>query len=165
MKNLAALLLGGLIVAACGSNTSSMMSPAPTSPSTPATLSGSWSGTSKDSTGQNSLSWTVTQNGTNLTGTMNVSDSGIGMMGSGTMSGTVNGQMVAFHMAVPSGGFSGAMSPCAMGLDGQATMSADGHTMTGTYSGSMSGMMAGGMMGPMQPCGGSVTSGQFTLTR
>ncbi len=42
-------------------------------------------------------------------------------------------------------------------------MSADGHTMTGTYTGAMPGMMSGGMMG--QSCGGAMNNGQFTLTR
>jgi hypothetical protein len=55
------------------------------------------------------------------------------------------------------------MSSCALGVDGQATMSSGGHTMTGTYSGTMSGMMSGGMMG--QSCGGAMNNGQFTLTR
>ncbi|MGE5360742.1 MAG: hypothetical protein ACM3NQ_17130 [Bacteroidales bacterium] len=50
-----------------------------------------------------------------------------------------------------------------MAVNGQATMSADGHTMTGTYSGGLSGMMSGGMMG--QSCGGAMNNGQFTLTR
>ncbi len=165
MKSLAALLLGGLIGVSCSGMSSSMMSPSPTSPTNLTTMTGTWAGTSTDSTGQDSLSWVVTQTGASVSGTMNVSDSAIGMMGAGTMSGTVNGQTVAFHMAVPSGGFSGAMSACSMGLDGQATMSADGHTMTGTYSGTMSGMMPGGMMGQMQPCGGAMNNGQFTLTR
>ncbi len=109
------------------------------------------------------MSWTVTQNGSGLTGTMGMSDTTRSMMGNGTMTGTVNGNTVTFHMSVPTGGFSGMMSSCSMGLDGQATMSTDGHTMTGTYAGNMSGMMSGGMMG--QACGGAMNNGQFTLTR
>jgi hypothetical protein len=77
--------------------------------------------------------------------------------------GTVNGLGVSFHMGIPNGGFSGMMSSCSMGMDGQATMSNDGHTMTGTYSGSMAGMMSGVMMN--QSCGGSMANGHFTLTR
>ncbi|MGE5361642.1 MAG: hypothetical protein ACM3NQ_21715 [Bacteroidales bacterium] len=126
-------------------------------------MTGTWSGSSTDTTGQETMIWTVAQNGTSMTGTMNLSDTGRGMMGNGAMTGTVNGSTVTFHMQVPTGGFSGAMSPCSMGMDGQATVSADGHTMTGTYSGSMSGMMAGGMMN--QSCGGAMNSGRFTLTR
>ncbi len=165
MKKLAALLLGGVIGVACSGTSSNSMPLSPMLPSNFTTMTGTWTGTSTDSTGQDSLSWTVAQSGANLTGTTSVSDSAIGMMGSGTMNGTVNGQALTFHMAVPSGGFSGAMASCSMGVDGQATMSADGRTMTGTYSGAMSGMMPGGMMGQMQSCGGAMTNGQFTLTR
>jgi hypothetical protein len=82
------------------------------------------------------------------------------MMGNGSMQGTISGSTVTFHMAVPNGGFGGMMSSCSMGMDGQATMSQDGHTMTGTYSGNMSGMMS-----QMQSCGGTMNNGQFTLTR
>jgi len=74
-----------------------------------------------------------------MTGTMNFSDTGRNIMGNGSMQGTINGSSVTFHMSVPNGGFTGTMSSCSMGVDGQATMSDDGHTMTGTYSGSMSG--------------------------
>jgi hypothetical protein len=109
------------------------------------------------------MTWTVAQNGTVMTGTMNISDMGRGMAGNGSMQGTVNGSTMAFHMTVPNGGFDGTMSSCTMGVDGQATMSSDGHTMTGTYSGNMSGMMSGGMMG--QSCGSTMNNGQFTLTR
>jgi hypothetical protein len=107
--------------------------------------------------------WTVTQNGTSVTGTMSVSDASRNMMGTGSLQGTLMGSTATFHMSVANGGFSGAMSGCSMGVDGQATMSEDGHTMTGTYSGSMSGMMSGGMMN--QPCGGAMTNGRFTLSR
>jgi hypothetical protein len=76
------------------------------------------------------------------------------------MQGTISGSTVTFHMAVPNGGFSGMMSSCVMGIDGQATISDDARTMTGTSSGNMSGMMSS-----MQSCGGAMNNGQFTLTR
>jgi hypothetical protein len=47
-----------------------------------------------------------------------------------------------------------------MAVDGQAQMSGDGHTMTGTYSGKMSGMMSS-----MPSCGAAMNNGRFTLTR
>jgi hypothetical protein len=152
----------GLLVSACGESSS------PASPSTmPSTslssMTGSWTGTSADSTGQEKMGWTVTQTGNSMTGTMSFSDSNRSMMGNGSMQGTINGSTVTFHMSVPSGGFSGMMSSCSMGIDGQATMSDDGHTMTGTYSGGMSGMMSGGMMN--QSCGSGMSNGHFTLTR
>ena len=163
MRYLGLVILTATLATACGANTS-----APVSPSairTPSVLSaaGTWSGTSTDTTGSAQLSWTVTQNGTDMTGTMSVGNTGRSMMGTGTMRGTVNGQALTFHMDVPSGGFSGMMSACSMGVDGQGTMSADGHTLTGTYSGSLVGMMTAGMMN--QSCGGAMNNGQFTMTR
>ncbi len=126
-------------------------------------MTGTWSGSSADSTGQDTMTWTITQGGTSVTGTTNISDTGRGMMGTGSMHGTVNGRTMTFHMDVGSGGFSGMMSSCSMAMDGQATMSEDGHTMTGTYGGNMSGMMSGSMAN--HTCGGPMNNGQFTLTR
>jgi hypothetical protein len=156
-------LLVALLTSACGGSTSSPVVPSSGAPPSQASMTGSWSGSSADSTGPESMAWAVTQDGTSVTGTMSFSDTGRSMMGTGSMRGTVNGKTVTFHMDVPNGGFSGMMSSCSMGMDGQATMSDDGHTMTGTYSGTMSGMMSGGMMN--QSCGGAMTNGHFTLTR
>jgi hypothetical protein len=161
MRYLGFALLAGLVASGCGGS-SSPVSPSASS-ANPSTMTGVWSGTSADSTGQEKMGWTVTQNGNTMTGTMNFSDTGRNMMGNGSMQGTINGSSVTFHMSVPNGGFTGTMSSCSMGVDGQATMSNDGHTMTGTYSGSMSGMMSGGMMN--QSCGGAMNNGTLTLTR
>jgi hypothetical protein len=160
MRYLTVVLLAGFAASACSSGSSSPASPSSNFLPTAASLSGTWSGSSADSTGSESMIWAVTQNGTAMTGTMNFSDAGRGMMGTGSMRGTVNGQTVTFHMDVPNGGFSGMMSPCSMGMDGQATMSSDGRTMTGTYAGTMSGMMSS-----MQSCGSAMNNGRFTLTR
>jgi hypothetical protein len=151
-------------IAACGGGPSSPAAPTPTTPSSSLTsLAGTWTGTSSDTSGSDAMSWTLAQNNNAMSGTMSISDTKRSMMGNGSMQGTVNGSAMTFHMSVPSGGFSGMMSTCAMSVDGQATVSSDGHTMTGTYSGSMSGMMSGGMMG--QSCGSAMTGGAFTLTR
>ncbi len=163
MRISALVVFGVLIVAACGGSTSSPAIPTPTATGSLTSLSGTWTGTSSDTSGQDKMTWTLTQNTNAMTGTMNISDTARSMMGNGSMQGTVSGSTMTFHMTVPTGGFDGMMSSCAMGVDGQATMSSDGHTMTGTYSGNMSGMMSGGMMG--QACGGAMNNGQFTLTR
>ncbi len=162
MRSLLLALVAGFAIAACGGNAASPVSPSAAPPSSSA-LTGTWSGTSADTTGPETITCTLTQNGTTLSGTMAFNDSQRNMMGNGVMQATVNGQTVTFHMGVPNGGFSGMMSSCIMSADGQATISADGHTMTGTYSGSMSGMMSGGMMG--RSCGGTMGNGHFTLTR
>ncbi len=163
MKVLPLALLAALLASACGGSSSPAAPSAPPSTGNVSSMTGSWTGTSADSTGPEKMSWTVNQDGSTMTGTMSLADTGRGMMGNGTMRGTVNGGTVSFHMDVPDGGFSGMMSSCSMSVDGQATLSSDGHTMTGTYSGSMSGMMSGGMMG--RPCGGTMSNGHFTLTR
>lgn len=154
MKQIATVVLLGLLGSACGG---SMTSPSSSS------VAGTWAGTSRDTIGQQTMGWTLTQNGNSLSGTMIWSDTGRAMMGDGNMTGTVNGNTVTFHMSVPMNGFTGMMSSCSMAADGEATMSADGRTMTGTYSGTMTGMMSGGMMG--QSCGGAMNNGQFRLTR
>jgi len=156
------ILSAGLFLPACSSTSS------PVSPSTPtasaAIVSGTWAGTTTDSTGSTSAVWTVTQTATTVTGKMSMSDDVRSMMGNGAMSGTMNGKALTFHMAVPTGGFTGMMAMCSVVMDGQGMMSDDGHTMTGTYSGSFSGMMSN-MMGSQQSCGGVMSSGTFSMTR
>ena len=156
-------LVASLALTACGGGSSVSPGSPSSPPTTSSSLTGTWSGSSADTTGSEAMIWTVTQNGNSMTGMMNFSDTARGMMGNGSMQGTINGSTVTFQMSVPNGGFSGMMSSCSMGMNGQATLSADGHTMTGTYSGTMSGMMSGGMMN--QSCGGAMNNGHFTVTR
>lgn len=164
MKGLffACLLPAALFVAAC-SSTTSPVSPTPASNSN--LVSGTWSGTASDSTGSAADVWTISQAGATVTGTMSMSDNTRNMMGSGTMRGTMSGRSFSFHMDVKAGGFSGMMSTCGMVMDGQGMMSDDGHTMTGSYTGAFSGMMSSGMSGMMQPCGGTMGNGTFSMTR
>ncbi len=157
MRSLGLSILSAILMASCGTSSS------PAAPTTGVQLSsvaGRWSGPSSDTTGQETLTWTVTQLGTALAGTTSIGDTSRGLTGTGLMDGTVNGHSVTFQMQVPNGGFAGMMAPCSMSMNGQATMSEDGHTLTGTYSGNMNGMMA-----QMQSCGGAMSNGHFTLTR
>jgi len=163
MRGFIPAIIGLLFVSACAGSPATPAAPSPTSSPTLTSLSGTWVGTSADSTGKENMTWAVTQSGTAMSGTMNITDTSRSMMGNGSMQGTVSGSTVTFHMTVPSGGFTGTMSPCSMLVDGQGQMSGDGHTMTGTYSGNMSGMMSG-MMSTVS-CGGAMGNGQFTLTR
>ena len=169
MRNIVLAFVVGLTTAACGGAANSPMAPSPVAPSTPSgatplNVTGSWLGTSTDSTGGEQMGLILTQNGTTVTGPMSFADPTRTMMGNGTMQGTLSGNTMTFHMTIPTGGFNGSMSPCSMGMDGTATIPADGMTMTGTYAGQMSGMMSG-MMGQQQPCGGAMTNGQFTMKR
>ena len=158
------LMLAAVVASACGGSPSrSLVSPA-TGPGNALSLTGSWSGSSSDTTGSDQIVCTLTQNGSTITGTMSLSDNARGMMGRGSMQGTMTGNRVTFHMNVPTGGFSGAMGPCSMGVDAVVDVSDDGRSMTGTYGGAMSGMMAG-MMSQPQSCGGVMSNGRLTLTR
>jgi len=167
MRILSLALFLSVAAAGCGGTTSSPTSPSLLPSGSVAAMAGTWSGTSADTTGQETMTWTVSQTGNTVTAKTNVSDNGRNMMGTGTMQGSLNGRTMTYHMNVPNGGFTGMMSSCAMSIDGQATMSEDGHTMTGTYTGTMSGMMSqgSGMMSQTQSCGGAMNNGQFTLTR
>jgi hypothetical protein len=163
MRRSILVVISLMFVSACAGSASLPAAPTPTAAATLTSLSGTWIGTSADSTGRENMTWALTQNGSAMTGTMNISDTSRSMMGNGSMQGTVSGSSVSFHMTVPGGGFSGTMLSCSMLVDGQGQMSDDGHTMTGTYSGNMSGMMSG-MMSTVS-CGGAMNGGQFTLTR
>lgn len=99
--------------------------------------------------GMGSPTWTLTQTGSNVTGTMSFS----GMMGqkTGMFTGTMSGEDVTFTMDMPMGSM----------MSGNCTATATGTAhvvngttvvMTGTYSGSNS-------------CTGSFANGQMTMTR
>ncbi len=121
---------------------------------------GSWSGTTSDSAGSANGVWTLTQDGTALSGTTRMTDNTRGMTGDGTIRGTVTGKSIRFHMEVPTGGFAGMMATCSMAIDGEGMTSDDGRKMTGSYTGSLA-----GMMGPQRSCGGTLSRGTFSMTR
>ncbi len=147
----------GLLTAACGGS-----STAPTNPSPAVTLTGSWSGTATDSTtaalgtggmmgqaGMGTMTWQLTQNGANVTGTMGFSGmSSSGMRG--TLSGTMSGQDMTFTMDLPAGSMMS--GTCSAHSTGTAHMDGAAMTMTGGYSGTNS-------------CTGSFTGGQMTMSR
>ena len=121
---------------------------------------GRWSGSTSDSAGSASGVWTLNQNGTVLSGTAQVTDTTRNLLGDGTIRGAVNGKSISFHMEVPTGGFAGTMAACSMAIDGQGTISDDGHKFTGSYTGAFTGMMS-----PQRSCGGNLSRGTFSLTR
>ena len=178
MKSISFIVLLGLIGSACGGSSPSAVSPVrPTNTVTERSVTGTWSGPAADSGGQQQMGWTITQNGSTVTGNMTFGNSGRGMMGRGTLHGTWDGQTFTFRIEIPNGGFGGMMASCALVLNGQATLDEHWKTMMGTYAGQVSGTMPGpgpwsgsgpfpgGMMNQMQPCGGLLNSGQFKLTR
>ena len=121
---------------------------------------GRWSGTTSDSVGSAAGVWALTQNGTSLSGTTQITDNSRHMLGDGTIRGTVKDKSITFHMEVPVGGFAGAMAACSMVIDGEGTMADDGSKITGRYTGSLA-----GMIGPQRSCGGTLSRGTVSMTR
>lgn len=122
----------------------------PTPPSPAVDLTGAWAGSASDSSGPGQMSWQLTQTDTSFSGTMTMTDAGTGVMGQGSVSGTVSGASIHFSIRVAAGGFPSPYESCTADVtgDGQASSS----TITGTYSGSNS-------------CSGAIASGQLTLNK
>ncbi len=151
----AALL--GLFAAACGGSSNS-----PAAPGSPMSVTGTWSGTPTDSTtaalgtggmmgqaGMGTLTWQLTQSGSNVTGTMSFSGMSSSMM-RGTISGTMSGQDMTFTMDMPAGSMMS--GTCSAHSSGTAHMDGVAMTMTGSYSGTNS-------------CAGPFNNGQMAMTR
>lgn len=143
----ATLLLSAVILfgaASCGGGGGS--------PSEPKALdlSGSWKGTDRDSMGQGKVAWVITQNGSQITASLNVVDTGNGRVGNGTVTGTLSGSSLTFAMSVPIGGFSPPYQVCSLTVFGTALV--DSGSIEGQYVGQNS-------------CTGAIEGGQLTLIR
>ena len=136
------------LTAACGSESKP---DGPTGPSDPAaSVSGTWSGSATDSSGGGVMSWQLTQADTSISGTVTITDTGTGVNGRGSISGTLSGSSIRFSIAIPAGGFDSPFASCSATVSGDAQASAS--SLTGTYTGSNS-------------CAGSIGSGSFTLNK
>ncbi len=154
-KRLVAISVLGLFLAACGSSSS---------PTTPDSLvSGTWSGSATDSTtaalgsggmmgqsGMGTMTWQLTQSGSNVTGTARFAGMAGGMM-AGTLAGTLSGRDMTFTMDMPAGSMMSG-GTCSAHSSGTAHMDAGAMTMTGNYSGTNS-------------CAGSFNNGQIMMAR
>lgn len=133
------VLLAALLSAACGNGSGT-----PMSPSVGGTMTGTWVGTSSDSTGSMmgagltsamvaSTTWTLTQTGNVFNGTMQFP----GHMGGGmTVSGTINGHSGTFTMTMAAGSMmSGA---CVATANGTFDMDDMMSSWSGTYNGANS---------------------------
>ena len=108
----------------------------PSSPS-PVNLTGTWSGTLGPSMSGTALRmvWTVTQNGTSVSGPVTLSKPNEIAEFPGTLSGTLNGSSLSLSYAVPAGSVPGFAS-CAIsgtGSAGAGTVAISG-TLNVTYS-------------------------------
>jgi hypothetical protein len=137
----------GLIATACSKGSGDTPS-TPTPPNT--TVSGTWSGTATDSSGDGSMTWALSQSGTSFTGNLTMADRASGVTGRGSVTGTISGSSLQFSISVPSGGFDEPSAACSASVTGTAVASAS--SISGTYSGSNS-------------CSGGIASGQINLNK
>jgi hypothetical protein len=153
------------LVVACGSSkmpTAPTATPTvPTAPSQPRTLDlgGTWSGTSVDSQGITVVDWTVTQSGTELSGTVKTnaphptdgSCNACHRNKSGTFTGTISGSTLTMTMKFAAG-VNGDPTPiCSATMTGSADSLTEGR-LNGTYTGS-------------DTCEGSFLNGKIDMAR
>lgn len=149
---LLAILLAGLTIACSGSSTS------PTGPSGQ-TMSGSWIGSTADSSGSmmgagltsaqmTNAQWMVTQNGISFSGTMQFP--GYMMGRTMTVTGTMSGHSGRFTMTIPAGSMM--MTGCTATASGTFDMDDMMTQMHGTYTG-------------MNSCSGPFDHGQMSFHR
>jgi hypothetical protein len=130
---------------ACGGSPAAPTPPAPVveTPAPAQTLSGAWTGTGTDSQGVAVISWSLTQSGSALTGTVmtrstNPTDGSCNSCHrnkSGTIAGTLSGTTIAVTMSFAAGAAGDPTPACSATLTGTASSATSG-MITGTYSGS-----------------------------
>lgn len=153
MKTIFVAVVLAVSTAACDGN--SMTSPSGTMP-----MTGTWAGSSSDSSlsmgtgsmmgqaGLGAMTWQLTQTGSTVTGSMSFA----GMQGgkAGSFSGTMTGDDMVLMMTLPTGSMMS--GGCSAQATGTARINRLTMTMTGTYSGS-------------NTCTGSFMNGQMIMTR
>jgi hypothetical protein len=152
------VLAAGVAAAAC---TGSSGTSSPAAPTASQTMTGTWVGTTVDSSGSmmgaglttammNNAQWTIVQSGRTFSGTMKFPGY-TGMMGTQmTVTGTMGGYSGTFTMTMPSGSMM--MADCTAAASGTFEMDDMMAQMHGTYSGTNS-------------CIGTFDHGQITMHR
>jgi hypothetical protein len=140
-----ALLLAAILSTACGDEL-------PTEPTNPTTnLTGVWRGNITVNNVSTTMTWTLTQTGTSVTGPVAIAlPTGVVLM-NGTVAGTLSGTTLGFTVTVPPGGI--VLQPGCSGQIAGANTVASATTMNGAYSVVNS------------TCTTGLTNGTFTLTR
>jgi len=131
----------------------------PTAPTQILNLAGNWSGSSTDSQGPTVVSWTITQSGAAVSGTVktNAPDPHDGSCNSchrnksGTLTGTVSGNVLTMSMQFAAGADGDPTPICSATMTGTATSNANGQ-LGGAYTGS-------------DTCEGSFLNGSLSMTR
>ena len=139
------LLLAAFLSTGCGDEL-------PTEPTNPAAdLTGTWRGTIIVNNLSSTMTWTLTQAGTSVTGPVMIAlPTGVVLM-NGTVAGTLSGTNLGFTVMVPPGGV--VLLPGCSGQIAGTNMVGSPSTMTGTYSVVNS------------TCAIGLTNGTFTLVR
>jgi hypothetical protein len=140
-----ALLVAAILSTACGDEM-------PTEPTNPATsLTGVWRGTIIVNNLSATMTWTLTQTGTSVTGPVVIAlPTGLVLM-NGTVAGTLSGTTLGFTVTVPPGGI--VLQPACSGRIAGANTVVSSTMMNGAYSIVDS------------TCATGLTNGTFTLTR
>jgi hypothetical protein len=86
-------------------------------------LAPGWSGTGSDSSGPGQMSWHVTQADTSFSGTVTFTDTGTGLGGRGSVSGTVSDTRINFLLTIPVGGFDSPFASCIAQVAGNGEVS------------------------------------------
>lgn len=120
-------------------------------PSSTLNLSGTWSGTSNDTAGPLLMTWQVTQDNRNVTGTVTATTPvGLPVYTGGTVTATLAGTVLTFAVTIPRGSIADAPD-CTVSFSGTAPDVTD-TSLAGTYTGSDS-------------CLGDLLNGRLTLLK
>lgn len=151
--------------AACGSSPAAPASTAqPGAPAAPAPapsnvgLAGAWTGTGADPQGAERMSWTLTQDGSAVSGTadlapLNAADGSCASchkFKAGTIAGSVSGSALRLRLTFPAGGDGVPTPMCTITFDASATV--DGRQISASYTGD-------------DTCEGPFTGGTFVMSR
>lgn len=131
---LTTLMVIGLAAVGCGGDTTGPV----------ADLTGMWSGSASDNTGPGTLTFLLTQQESNVSGSFTARDNASGASMSGSLEGTISSD------GTFKGDLWGDFSICAVTV--KFTSKVSSSSMKGTYSGTNS-------------CSGSISNGQFNLQK
>jgi hypothetical protein len=159
MGRVAPPLILAVFTLSCGASSERMSSAPSTVPGPASTLTGSWTGTANDSQGSTTVTWTLTQTGSDATGTVktnavNPDDGSCNSCHrnkSGTFIGTVTGSAMTLKMAFAAGIDGDPTPACTATMTGTASADGTDKWMV-TYSGSDS-------------CEGQFLNGTLTMAR
>jgi hypothetical protein len=134
----AAWCFAGLLLAAVTLACETDMSPSGVSgagSSATLNLTGTWSGTVSDTSGQLQMTWRLTQTNRDVTGTVTATTIvGAPVYTGGTVNGTLSGSILSFTVTIPRGSIV-EIPNCSITLTGTAT-DVQPASMSGTYAGS-----------------------------